>query len=115
MNFDQAITCHVAWKQKLSRYIAKPDQSLKSADVASDHACDLGKWIHGEGARFASLPEFVSLKAEHARFHTAAASVVDRADHGQHVSEELSLGAHSDFSQASNSVVSSLMALKRKV
>jgi methyl-accepting chemotaxis protein len=115
MNFDQAITCHVAWKQKLSRYIAKPDQTLKSTEIASDHNCDLGKWIYGEGARFSNLPEFASLKSEHAHFHAAAASVVARADRGQQVSEELALGARSDFAQASNSVVSSLMALKRKV
>jgi hypothetical protein len=115
MNLDQAITCHVAWKQKLSRYIAKPDHSLNPTEIASDRNCELGHWLYGEGAQYASFPEFAGLKAEHAHFHTAAASVVTRADRGQHVSEELSLGAHSDFAQASNSVVSALMALKRKL
>ena len=49
MNFDEAISSHTGWKMKLARYIAKPDGSLKSAQVSTDHNCELGKWIHGAG------------------------------------------------------------------
>lgn len=114
MDFDEAIKAHSAWKMKLSAYLRKPDGSLKSTEIQADNKCALGQWIHGEGAKFSSHAEFVTLKAEHARFHKAAAQVVQRADSGQDTSEETSLGAKSEFGSASGSVVSAIMAIRRK-
>jgi hypothetical protein len=115
MDFDHAIAAHSSWKGRLANYLKNPDHSLKSAEVALDDHCDLGKWIAGEGKQFAKLPEYASVKSDHARFHKAAASVVQRADAGQNVSEEVVLGGKSEFAMASASVVRSIMALKAKV
>jgi hypothetical protein len=115
MDFDHAIAAHSAWKAKLSNYLKKPDHSLNPAQVSLDNACELGKWIAGEGKQFAGLPEFAKVKADHARFHKVAANVVQRANAGEHLLEEVSLGAKSEFASASNAVVRSLMALKSKV
>jgi methyl-accepting chemotaxis protein len=114
MDFDQAITAHVGWKTKLSHYLARPDGSLKAADVAGDHNCDLGKWIYGEGAKFSSLPEFSKLKQEHAHFHQSAAAVIAKADRGEQVSDEVALGGKSQFALSSNAVVTALMDMKHK-
>lgn len=114
MDFDEAIKAHSAWKMKLSTYLKKPDGSLKASDIQVDNKCALGQWIHGEGAKYSSLAEFATLKAEHARFHKAAAQVVQKADSGQDTSEETSLGSKSEFAQASSSVVSAIMAIRRK-
>lgn len=114
MDFDEAIKAHSAWKMKLSSYLRKPDGTLKAAEIQSDNKCSLGQWIYGEGAKYATHPEFQTLKTEHARFHKAAAQVVVKADSGQNTSEETSLGSKSEFGSASGSVVSAIMAIRRK-
>ncbi len=114
MNFDEAIKAHSAWKMKLSSYLNNPDGSLKAAEICLDNKCALGQWIYGEGAKFASHPEFTTLKSEHTRFHKAASEVVKKADSGQNVSEEIAIGGKSEFASASSSVVAAIMAIKRK-
>ncbi|MGA8541724.1 MAG: CZB domain-containing protein [Terriglobales bacterium] len=115
MDFDQAIAVHSEWKRKLSRYLQKPDGSLKSADIALDNKCDLGKWIAIEGVKFSTLKEFNSLKAEHSRFHKAAAKIVVRADHGEKVTEEMALSSNSEFGNASTAVVQAIMHIKSAI
>jgi methyl-accepting chemotaxis protein len=112
MDFDQSIEAHVRWKSKLTAYLKHPDHSLDPAATAQDSACDLGKWLHGEGRRFAQTSEFTRLVSDHARFHRAAGDVIRRADSGQQVSEDLALGGRSEFAQASGAVVASLMQAK---
>jgi Chemoreceptor zinc-binding domain len=112
MNFDQAVSAHVQWKSKLATYIAKPDHSLNADTVAKDNECDLGKWLHGEGRKYAKLSEFQKLVTDHARFHVAAADVVRKANAGQKASEEVALGSKSEYAAASNAVVTSLMHMK---
>ena len=115
MDFNEAIQAHANWKMKLSAYVKKPDRSVNAAVLAQDNACALGKWIYGEGTKFASLPEFQELKKGHALFHQAAAAIVKRADNGEAVSEEIALGAQSDYNKHSMQVVQLIMKLKTKV
>jgi len=112
MNFDQAIAAHSAWKRKLLDYLVKHDGSLKAHDIAVDNKCPLGQWIHGEGSQYSKLPEYATLKSEHARFHKATAEVVRKADSGQSVSEETALGSKSEFRAASSAVVEAIMHMK---
>lgn len=112
MDFEEAISSHAAWKQKLGAYLAKPDQSVSATNLEKDYACDLGKWIEAEGKNFAGNPEFAKLKEEHTRFHRAAADVVRRADSGQSISEEIALGAASPYASSSMAVVRALIRMK---
>jgi Chemoreceptor zinc-binding domain len=114
MDFDQAIAAHSAWKTKLKAYLNNPDHSLKPAEIELDDKCALGQWIHGEGRQFLSNASYSTLKMAHAKFHKAAAAVVRKADSGQSVTEEVTLGATSDFTSASSAVVSAIVAMKRK-
>lgn len=115
MNIDEVIKAHVAWKTKLSRYLACPDRSINAADIATDRKCELGRWLHGEGSQFASLPEFAALKQDHAKFHAAAAAIVTKADRGEPVVQDLALGADSEFVKASRAVSNALFKLKPKI
>lgn len=115
MNIDDAISAHSSWKMKLSAYLSHPDRSLKAATVGASNGCELGKWLNGEGHKYSKLPEFAKLVADHARFHKAAAGVVEKADTGQRVTEEIALGSKSEFASASAAVVKSLMAMKAHV
>jgi methyl-accepting chemotaxis protein len=114
VNFDDAIRAHSQWKQKLSAYVSKPDRSLNASEVSADSKCQLGQWLSGEGKKFASLTEFSQLTSDHSRFHKAAGDVIRKADSGQNVTEEIALGANSEFAVASTAVVKSLMAMKSK-
>jgi hypothetical protein len=113
MDFQRAIEAHVNWKAELNRYIAKPDHSLNAETVSGDANCDLGKWLKGEGQKFAATAEFKAVVPAHARFHQAAGEIVRKADAGQRMSEEVALGAKSDYALSSNAVVSALMKLKK--
>lgn len=115
MDFEQAILAHRHWKDKLSDYLKKPDHSLSAMEVAKDDKCELGKWIHGDGAKHAKSPEFQQLRSEHARFHKAAADVVHKADSGANVSGDTALGGHSEFSAASTAVVKAIMSMRSKL
>jgi hypothetical protein len=115
MNFQQAIQAHVSWKMRLSSYIAKPDHSLNAAVVSQDASCELGRWLRGEGRKYAGSPEFAKLVTDHARFHAAAGNVIREADSGQNVADEVALGGTSEYAVASNAVVGALMKMKSKV
>lgn len=115
MNFQEAITAHTQWKMKLASYIAKPDHSLNASELGMDNKCLLGQWLHGEGHKHSSLPEFSRLVSDRARFRKAASEVVKKADAGHRVAEEIALGAQSEFAAASAAVVKSLMEMKSKV
>lgn len=114
MTFDDAVNCHSEWKRKLQAYVSNADGSRNVEEVGSNNKCKLGRWIRGDGRKYAGLPEFAKLIAEHTRFHKAAADIVRRADRGQDVSFEFAVGAGSEFSLASSAVVLALMDMKRK-
>jgi hypothetical protein len=114
MDFNQAIQAHVEWKMKLSAYIHKPDHSLDASTVGGDGNCVLGKWLRGEGVRYAGAPEYGRLVDDHARFHRAAADIIRRADAGEKLDGEIALGGNSEYSKVSNAVVASLMKMKAK-
>lgn len=114
MNFDEAIRAHSSWKLKLSTYLRNPNGSLQAMEVARDNACELGRWLQGEGRQFAGTPEYKALNAEHVRFHRAAAAVVTAADAGRSTSEDTALGSTSDYATASRNVVSAIMAMKKR-
>jgi methyl-accepting chemotaxis protein len=115
MNIDEAVSAHVQWKARLAAYLAKPDQSLKPIEVGADNKCALGQWLHGEGKAHAGKKEFTDVVQKHSEFHKAAAEVVRRANAGEAVSEEVALGARSEFAQASSAAVLALVALKKVV
>jgi len=112
MDFDQAIAAHAAWKQKLAKYIKQRDGSLNAAELSLDNKCPLGQWIYGEGSKHASQPVYAKLKSEHARFHKAVGELVRRADAGQSIEGEITIGSKSEFMMASAAVVGAIVSLK---
>jgi methyl-accepting chemotaxis protein len=114
MNFDEAIQAHSAWKVKLAVYVRKPDGALRSNEVRAPNRCALGKWLEGSGMKYASLPEYKTLVAEHAQFHVSAASVIEKADSGAKLEQDATLGADSHFGIASRNVVKAIMDLRKK-
>jgi hypothetical protein len=110
IDFDVAIRAHSFWKKKLATYLQNPDGTLDP----SDHKCPLGMWISSAEKQLQLLPEFITLKSEHTKFHKCASQIIDKADAGEDISHEIALGAKSDFAMASNNIVIAIMAIKNK-
>lgn len=114
MDFEQAVAEHLAWKDQLFDYLARPDGRLNPSDAASDQNCTLGKWIYGEGSTYAGDPEFATLRSEHAHFHKVVANIVSGARLGLSVRNEAALERETEFGKTSANVISALMALKSR-
>ena len=115
MDFNQAIDSHVRWRVNLARHIANPDRHIDADQVSGDQNCELGKWLHGDGQKFSSIPGYATLVAEHAQFHREAGDIIRAVNAGQDVSAAIALGSASKFSKASMAVVSQLVAMKNLV
>jgi methyl-accepting chemotaxis protein len=77
-----------------------------------DHACALGKWIHGDGLRaHGKSPEFSSLRDAHARFHSSVGRVIDLLKTDRGAAKDAILTG--DYQTCSAEVVRAIMALKR--
>jgi hypothetical protein len=115
VDIDQAIVSHTRWRIRLRLFLEGRGEPLDSGSVARDDACDLGKWIHGEGARLAMHPEYLELKAAHLQFHGCAAEVVRLAQNGQSRAAEDLLASNGAYDEASNSTVTAMIKLRRQL
>jgi len=104
MSIDVAASAHVQRKANLAACLAKPNRTLKPPEVAADDKCVPGQWLDGEGRIHAGKKECAEVVQKHAQFHKATAEVVRRANAGEAASEEVALGAKSEFAQASGAV-----------
>ena len=111
MDFDDAIAAHITWKVRLSQFIeGTRSDSISSADVEQDNRCDLGKWIHGEGAAFKAAPHYQDLVEKHAHFHKCAAEVVRKVESGDRDGARLALR---DLAGVSRETVAAIMELRK--
>jgi methyl-accepting chemotaxis protein len=76
-SLDDANTAHAKWKTRLIDYMnGRHKEPINHADAASDHKCDLGKWIYGEGKQHSHRKEYRDLKETHAHFHQSVGEIV---------------------------------------
>ncbi|SDK87323.1 methyl-accepting chemotaxis protein, partial [Methylophilus rhizosphaerae] len=76
-SLDDANKAHAAWKTRLINYMnGKHKEVINHDDAASDHKCDLGKWIYGEGKQHAHRNEYRTLKEAHAHFHESVGEIL---------------------------------------
>ncbi len=115
MNFDEAVAAHTKWKARLRATLDGAGEALDPAMVARDDACDLGRWIHGDGSRYKALAEHQALRAAHARFHTCAAEVVTKSAQGMKAEAESLMASGGAFSKTSTETISAIMAMQRAV
>ena len=111
MNFDQVIFAHSDWKNHFKHYL-EGKEKLDEQTVAKDNVCELGKWLAGEGARHAQLPEYRDLKEKHTQFHLTAAQAV-RESHKLPKEQSLKLvDIGTPFAKASVACVLAISKLK---
>ncbi len=116
MDFREAIEAHTRWKLHLHRLLASPSENdLDSKTAARDDQCDLGRWIHGEGQRFADLAEFGELVTQHAAFHGCAAEVIQKIAAGDKRGGEAFLAPGGSYNDASDATVLAIVRLQRRI
>jgi hypothetical protein len=113
MNLDEAISAHVAWKTKL-RSLIDGKGEVDPKVLGTDNQCALGKWIYGEGAKYANDANFKLAKEWHTKFHTLAGIIATKAKAGAK-SEAGAMLDGADYGTASTKVVGALMQLKKTV
>lgn len=116
-DFNAAISAHIDWKMKLSKYLQKPDGSLDHNKVCLDNACVLGKWIYGDGQSFATINPslFESVKVSHATFHKTAGEIIRLINLGEKHKAEMMFGASGPYISVSEKTVSLIREMKNEV
>ncbi|MBS0249196.1 MAG: CZB domain-containing protein [Proteobacteria bacterium] len=115
INLDAAIDKHAEWKVKLRRAISNQEQ-LDAATITKDDCCQLGQWLHGDGkSRYGSSGEFEKLKALHRSFHAEAGRIAALINERRYDEAEKALSNGKAYAKASDTVISAIMALKRKL
>ncbi len=111
MPFNDAMAAHIIWKLRLANYVAGAStEAFDSATVRRDDQCELGKWIHGEAAKFQSVPAYEDLLRKHADFHICAAEIIGKMEHGDKNGAAVILGG--PFEAASRGIIGALVALR---
>jgi methyl-accepting chemotaxis protein len=114
MNFSDAIRAHANWRLRLSTYCQGNLKETFSVQViAKDNACDLGKWLYGEGSKYASDPKFGELISTHAAFHRSAAEITAMVQSSRQKDAEKLLNSNeSQYAKLSVQVVGMLMKFR---
>lgn len=85
LSLNDAIQAHMAWRDRLVATLnGTSKEKLQIGQVAVDHLCVLGQWLHGDGRKqFGHLPEYQALLDTHRQFHLNAGEVLVEHDNGQ--------------------------------
>jgi hypothetical protein len=112
--FDSAkmILAHSQWKTKL-RSAIEGKQQVDSRSAGQDDQCEMGKWIHGEGKRYANLKEYGDLKTKHTTFHACVPKVMTQALSSPSKALDMLHPFDGEFGRASSNCVNAIMSLER--
>jgi aerotaxis receptor len=114
-DLNKAIATHEQWKVKL-RNAAVNHEKLDAATLHRDDACALGQWLYGDGDhQHGTRSTFTTLKTTHKDFHRSAGKIADTINAGQTDKAQRMLSAGTDFSDATEHVLSAIHALKREI
>lgn len=115
MSFQDWIVAHTRWKHRLDQYVSGiSSEKLDPRVIEQDDQCQLGKWIHDEGKKYAIDADYNELKAKHAEFHKRAAEVVRACHRGDKAEARRLLEVTEPFTQVSAVVVQLISKLRGK-
>jgi hypothetical protein len=113
MNYDEMILAHDRWKIRLKTLISQKER-INAEPMSRDDQCDLGKWIYGDGKRFAAMEAFKDLVDKHAKFHKTIGNVVRQAQTlPPDQAMELLHPLKSEFGRTSAACINAIAGLKK--
>ena len=112
VDFSQMVLAHARWKTRL-RDAIQSGEAIDANLAGKDDQCEMGKWVYGEGATYASLPAYADLKAKHAKFHACVAEVL-RQMRSSTAGESMKLidPVGSEFGRCSVACINAIAALR---
>jgi methyl-accepting chemotaxis protein len=110
LDLSDVIVDHTRWKIRLLRLVEGGDESFAASALAVAH-CVFGRWLEGDGARFASRVSYREAIRAHSDFHHCAEEVVEHARRGDKQGAQTAMGGH--FAEASSAFTLAVAKLKR--
>jgi hypothetical protein len=116
LDFDNAITNHLAWKQRLLDYLQTRDGSIRPEHVEPDHICALGQWLYGDAMRqHAHHASYARLVKTHHEFHQSAGAVVRAIHAGATPDTPRFIAAFTQMNITSQAVIDAISGLSRAI
>lgn len=112
---NKAIAAHGMWKQRLRLAIDTTNSEFTVERVRPDNLCEFGKWIYSLSPSDQQSPHWKTVKELHAKFHIAAAHVLELALKGKKKEAETAFTSGSDFARVSSELTSAMMKWKSGV
>ena len=114
MNLSEAINKHTDWKIKL-RSAINNGETIDATALSRDSACELGKWLHGEGmAKFSRCASFSNCASAHAGFHVEAGKVATVINAKRYDEAKQMIAPGSKFAEATSIVIDALAKLQKE-
>lgn len=111
INVDEAISAHLAWRQKLIAAIGG-NSKLDPQVVGDAKACALGRWLMRIKPRFENSVLFRELVKDHESFHRYAEDLVRRSLGGQGDISEALVGSGTEYDVLSKKVIAGLQQFR---
>jgi methyl-accepting chemotaxis protein len=109
-DYDLIVAKHRAWITNLRRLLDGKESGLKA--TADDYKnCALGKWIYGDGKRFASFDSYKQVEVVHHTFHEQARSIIALKSEGKKAKAE---AEYKDLMEKYHTIVGLLDTLKEE-
>jgi hypothetical protein len=113
-SLDHAIAAHAKWKFRLREAIRTGQSEWTVDKVRPDDLCDFGKWLNSLPLADRMAKEWKEARTLHARFHIAAADVLDSALAGRKSEAESAMAPGGPFADVSTKLVRLLTDWKKK-
>ena len=112
---DHAIAAHAKWKFRLREAIKTGQSEWTVDNVRPDDLCEFGKWLNSLPLADRMAKEWKEAKMLHAKFHVAAADVLNLALAHHQVEAGDSMAPGGAFTDISTKLVRLLTEWKKKV
>lgn len=111
-----AINAHGQWKIRLEKAIETGTSDANPAVARTDNQCAFGKWLYGSiTPKEKSSPFYNEVKELHAKFHHAAANVLELALLGKKDEAREAMGPASDYLKTSSKLITTLSRWKNSM
>ena len=109
-----AIAAHGLWKSGLRNAVETGRSYVAPAAVRADNLCKFGQWLYGATITDSvkASPAYQECRDLHAKFHAAAAHVLDLALAGRSDQAEAALRDGSEFAMASHALTTAMLRWK---
>ena len=113
-SLDHAIAAHAKWKFRLREAIRTGQSEWTVEKVRPDDLCEFGKWLNSLPLTDRMMNEWKDVKTLHAKFHVAAAEVLDSAITGRESEATTAMAPGGTFADVSMKLVKIITDWKKK-